>query len=88
MKKMTGFPEIPGEPAFREAQVILTGKRRAVIENYRSIRTYTREELSVLTPSGTIIFRGKNLEIPFYTPLEMWVRGQIETIVLEERRKK
>ena len=32
MRKMSAFLELPGEPAFREVQVILTGKRRAVIE--------------------------------------------------------
>ncbi len=37
MRKMSAFLELPGEPAFREVQVILTGKRRAVIENYRNI---------------------------------------------------
>ena len=36
MRKMSAFLELPGEPAFREVQVILTGKRRAVIENYRN----------------------------------------------------
>ena len=35
MRKMSAFLELPGEPAFREVQVILTGKRRAVIENYK-----------------------------------------------------
>ena len=34
MRKMSAFLELPGEPAFREVQVILTGKRRAV--NYVS----------------------------------------------------
>ena len=43
MRKMSAFLELPGEPAFREVQVILTGKRRAVIENYRNIQSYTRE---------------------------------------------
>ena len=41
MRKMSAFLELPGEPAFREVQVILTGKRRAVIENYRNIQSYT-----------------------------------------------
>ena len=49
MRKMSAFLELPGEPAFREVQVILTGKRRAVIENYRNIQSYTREEILVLT---------------------------------------
>ena len=61
MRKMSAFLELPGEPAFREVQVILTGKRRAVIENYRNIQSYTREEILILTPSGRLVIRGKNL---------------------------
>ena len=80
MRKMSAFLELPGEPAFREVQVILTGKRRAVIENYRNIQSYTREEILILTPSGRLV-------IPCYTTLELCIRGQIESIMLEEGNK-
>lgn len=76
MRKMSAFLELPGEPAFREVQVILTGKRRAVIENYRNIQSYTREEILVLTSSGRLVIRGKHLVIPCYTPLELCIRGR------------
>ena len=87
MRKMSAFLELPGEPAFREVPVILTGKRRAVIENYRNIQSYTREEILVLTSSGRLVIRGKHLVIPCYTPLELCIRGQIESITLEEGNK-
>ena len=67
--------------------MILTGKRRAVIENYRNIQSYTREEILVLTSSGRLVIRGKHLVIPCYTPLELCIRGQIESITLEEGNK-
>ena len=82
MRKMSAFLELPGEPAFREVQVI-----RAVIENYRNIQSYTREEILILTPSGRLVIRGKNLVIPCYTTLELCIRGQIESIMLEEGNK-
>ena len=44
MKKMSEFLDLPVEPAFRETQVILTGKRRAIVENYRNLQRYTREQ--------------------------------------------
>ena len=75
MRKMSAFLELHGEPAFREVQVILTGKRRAVIENYRNIQSYTREEILILTPSGRLVIRGKNLVIPCYTTLELCIRA-------------
>lgn len=88
MKRLSEFLELPGEPAFQEVQVILTGKHQAVIENYRNIQSYTREKVTVLTPSGRLVICGKRLEISCYTMLEMCIRGRIESIVLEEGKKK
>ena len=80
MKKMSEFLDLPVEPAFRETQVILTGKRRAIVENYRNLQRYTREEIIILTPSGRLVIHGKRLE--------MCVCGRIESILLEEGKKK
>ena len=87
MRKMSPFLELPGEPAFREVQVILTGKRRAVIENYRNIQSYTREEILILTPSGRLVILGKYLVIPCYSSLVLCIRGLFESITLEEGNK-
>ena len=78
MKKMSEFLDLPVEPAFRETQVILTGKRRAIVE----------EEIIILTPSGRLVIHGKRLEISCYTAFEMCVCGRIESILLEEGKKK
>ena len=86
-EKNVSFSGASRGTAFREVQVILTGKRRAVIENYRNIQSYTREEILILTPSGRLVIRGKNLVIPCYTTLELCIRGQIESITLEEGNK-
>ena len=71
-----------------ETQVILTGKRRAIVENYRNLQRYTREEIIILTPSGRLVIHGKRLEISCYTAFEMCVCGRIESILLEEGKKK
>lgn len=52
MGKIMKMLELPGETVFRETQVILTGKRQALIENYRSILSCTREQIVVLTASA------------------------------------
>ena len=88
MKKMSEFLDLPVEPAFRETQVILTGKRWAIVENYRNLQRYTREEIIILTPSGRLVIHGKRLEISCYTAFEMCVCGRIESILLEEGKKK
>ena len=80
MRKMSAFLELPGEPEFREVQVILTGKRQAVIENYRNIQSYTREEILILTPSGRLVIRGKNLVIPATQPLNYVSAGRSKAL--------
>ena len=79
--------ELPGETVFRETQVIITGKRQALIENYRNILSCTREQIVILTASGRLVVSGKKLEI-VSTKLEMCIRGQIESMILEEGQKK
>ena len=88
MGKIMKMLELPGETVFRETQVILTGKRQALIENYRSILSCTREQIVILTASGRLVVSGKKLEIVSYTKLEMCIRGQIESMILEEGQKK
>lgn len=72
--------EVPGDLAYREAIVTMTGNHFAVVENYRSILKYTREEILVLTFRGKVKICGKRLEIPCYTPEEMQVKGFISGV--------
>lgn len=76
--------EIPRDLACRETIVTFTGRNQAVIENYRSILRYTREEIVVLTFRGRIIISGKRLEIPWYTSDEMMLTGVISGMNLEQ----
>ncbi len=69
--------EIPRDLACRETVLTLTGQSQAVIENYRSIIKLTREEIVVSTFSGKLSIIGKALEIPWYTPEEMLIKGDI-----------
>ena len=77
--------EVPGDIAWRDPIVTITGPTQAVIENYRSILCYTSEKLVILTKSGKITFCGRRLEIPCYTPMEMQVHGIITGIFLERQ---
>jgi sporulation protein YqfC len=75
--------EIPRDLAYREAIITITGPNQAVVENYRSIQKYTREEIVILTGKGRVSIVGKRLEIPCYTPEEMQVKGVICNVFLE-----
>ena len=56
--------EVPGDLAEKETVVTITGKNQAVIENYKSLLRYTKEEIIILTFRGKITLQGSNLEIP------------------------
>lgn len=88
MGKIMEMLDFSDENIFRETQVILTGKRQALIENYRNILSCTREQIVILTASGRLVISGKKLEIVSYTKLEMCIRGRIESMILEEGQKK
>ena len=75
--------EVPRDLAYKEPIITITGKNQAVIENYRSILRYTREEIVLLTLRGKVTICGKCLQIPCYTPWEMQVQGCISRIILD-----
>lgn len=75
--------EIPGDLAYGDAIVTMTGSNCAVVENYRSLVKYTREEIMILTSKGRVTIFGKRLEIPAYTPDEMQVKGVIAGVFFD-----
>ena len=77
--------ELPGDLACKAPIVTITGPAQVMIENYKSILSYTSEQLIVVTCQGRVILQGKNLEIFRYTSLEMEVRGKIMAVMLECR---
>lgn len=87
MKKKTGWRErmataleLPRDLACHDAVVTVTGPGLAVVENYRGLVRYTREEIILSTRRGMITIRGRQLEIPCYTSQEMQVTGRISGI--------
>ncbi|PKM50673.1 MAG: sporulation protein [Firmicutes bacterium HGW-Firmicutes-7] len=79
-KKKINFTEIfevPKDVILGEAIITLTGKREAVIENYKGIVEYTNEYIRILTKNGVIEFKGSNFNITYLTNEEMKVTGSI-----------
>ncbi|MDY4692535.1 MAG: YabP/YqfC family sporulation protein [Blautia sp.] len=72
--------EMPSELAYHDSIVTLTGPREVLVENYRCICRYTPEEIVVLTLRGKVTICGKGLEILWYTPREMKIKGCISGI--------
>lgn len=82
-EQMVSALEIPADLAYGDAIVTITGPGRVLVENYRCILRYTNQEIILLTPRGKVTICGKCLEIPWYTPDEMQVKGQISGIFPE-----
>lgn len=68
-----------------ETKISLTGSGEAVIENYKGILQYTNSEILLQSLRGKVLLRGRNLEIVWYTSLEMKITGSIFSILLQQR---
>ena len=74
-------PDLDGE----ETKISLTGSGEAVIENYKGILQYTDSEILIQSLRGKVLLCGRNLEIVWYTSLEMKITGVISSILLQQR---
>ena len=68
-----------------ETKISLTGSGEAVIENYKGILQYTDSEILIQSLRGKALLRGKNMEIVWYTSLEMKITGSIFSILLQQK---
>lgn len=75
--------ELPGDLSCKAPIITITGPAQVLIENYKSILSYTSEKLIVVTCRGRVVLQGKNLEIVHYTSLEMEIKGLILSVMLE-----
>lgn len=68
-----------------ETKISLTGSGEAVVENYKGILQYTDSEILIQSLRGKVLLCGRNLEIVWYTSLEMKITGVISSILLQQR---
>ena len=60
--------------------VTITGKREAYVENYKGIIEYEENCIKIQTKICRLTFTGKNLEISYYTNVDMKISGELESI--------
>ena len=65
------------------AIVTVTGRREAVIANYRGILEYEDSKIRIQTKNCRILISGAHLAIDYYTSEEMKITGFINTIAYE-----
>ena len=60
--------------------VTVTGKNEIYVENYKGIIEYGKCCIKIQTKVCHVTFTGKNLEIVYYTNVDMKITGDIESI--------
>lgn len=71
---------IPEDIAHGLPIVTVTGKNEVYVENYKGIIVYEKTCIKIQTKNCRITFQGKNLEIVYYTNVDMKIIGEVETI--------
>ena len=60
--------------------VTVTGKGEVYVENYKGIIEYGQNCIRIQTRVCRITFTGRNLEIVYYTNVDMKISGEIASI--------
>ena len=60
--------------------VTVTGKNEIYVENYKGIIEYGKCCIKIQTKVCRVTFSGKNLDIVYYTNVDMKITGEIESI--------
>ena len=60
--------------------ITITGKCEIYVENYKGIIEYNKNWIKIQTKVSRVTFLGKDLEIVYYTNVDMKITGEMETI--------
>lgn len=60
--------------------ITITGKCEIYVENYKGIIEYNKNCIKIQTKVSRVTFLGKDLEIVYYTNVDMKITGEMETI--------
>lgn len=82
-EKMVNSLELPKDLMLGAAILTVTGRREALIANYKGILEYEDYFIRVQTKNCRILISGAHLAIDYYTNDEMKITGLIENIQYE-----
>lgn len=78
--KIAGKLNIPEDISEGLPIVTITGKNELYVENYKGIIEYGQNCIRIQTKGCRITFAGKNLEIVYYTNVDMKITGELESV--------
>ncbi len=82
-EKMVQNLELPKDLMLGAAIVTVTGRREALIENYKGILNLEESFIKVQTKNCRITITGLQLSVEYYTNEEMKITGLIDSIQYE-----
>lgn len=82
-EKMVTNLELPKDLMLGAAILTVTGRREALIANYKGILEYEDSFIRIQTKNCRIRISGAHLAIDYYTNEEMKITGYIDTIQYE-----
>ncbi len=82
-EKMVNSLELPKDLMLGAAILTVTGRREALIANYKGILEYQDSFIRVQTKNCRILISGAHLAIEYYTNEEMKITGLIEAVRYE-----
>lgn len=82
-EKMVTNLELPKDLMLGAAILTVTGRKEALISNYKGILEYEDSFIRVQTKNCRIRITGAHLAIDYYTNEEMKITGYIDTIQYE-----
>ena len=79
--KITEKLNIPEDISKGLPIVTITGNKEIYVENYKGIIEYEKNCIKIQTKNCRISFIGKNMEIIYYTNVDMKIIGALESVI-------
>lgn len=72
--------DVPGEAVGGAVRIVLTGRRRVVVEHHRGLLGYTAESVEVSAPPGRVRFLGRDLELRAMDADALLITGKLTAV--------
>ena len=83
-KKFLEIGDIPKELVTSNSKMVLLGNSEFTIENFKGIIEYETDKIKIKSGTGVVTVTGENLTINELGDEELFVKGKIKNIEIEE----
>ena len=80
LERLTRKVSISSDVLMKSAKIRWIGRCYLKIENCVGLLHYSNDNINILTKEGSLLVRGKNLEIKCFSDVELCIEGQIQGI--------